>query len=59
MTPQFETFADFAAMGGHSAYVFGAWGLSISLIILLIVRAILTGRRQKDRLKALESDPSS
>jgi heme exporter protein CcmD len=56
MTPQFKSFADFAAMGGHSGYVFGAWGLSIGVIILLIVRAIATGRRQKERLKALDTD---
>ena len=54
MTPQFKTFAEFLAMGGHSEFVFGAWGLSVAVILVLIGRAIVTGRRQKARLTALE-----
>jgi heme exporter protein D len=54
MVPQFKTIAEFIAMGGHAGFVFGAWGLSIAVIAVLIRRAIVTGRAQKARLAALE-----
>ena len=54
MEPQFNSLADFLAMGGHSEFVFGAWGLSFAVIVGLIGRAVITGRRQKARLQALE-----
>jgi heme exporter protein D len=54
MAPQFHTFGEFTAMGGYAGFVFSAWGLSICVIAMLIGRAILTGRRQKARLDALE-----
>ena len=59
MVPQFKSFAEFVAMGGHSGFVFGAWGLSIAVIVLLIGRAIATGRHQKARLAMLEQDRGS
>jgi heme exporter protein D len=59
MVAQFKSFAEFAAMGGHAGFVFGAWGLSIVVIIALIARAIITGANQKARLAGLETkDPS-
>jgi heme exporter protein D len=56
MSPQFETFADFLHMGGHASFVFGAWGLSVAVILALIGRAIVTGKRQRTRLDALERE---
>jgi heme exporter protein D len=58
MVPQFQTFAEFTSMGGYAGFVFGAWGLSVSVIAVLIGRAVLTGRRQKARLDALELERS-
>lgn len=55
MVPQFKSFAEFAAMGGNASFVFGAWGLSLGVIGVLIGRAIITGHKQKARLAALES----
>jgi heme exporter protein CcmD len=55
MVPQFTSFAEFAAMGGNASFVFGAWGLSLGVIGILIGRAILSGQKQKARLAALES----
>jgi heme exporter protein CcmD len=54
MVPQFKSVAEFASMGGQSGFVFGAWGLSVAVIAVLIGRAIITGKRQKARLAALE-----
>jgi heme exporter protein D len=54
MAAQFHTLGEFTAMGGYAGFVFGAWGLSIGVIAILIGRAIVTGRRQKARLDALE-----
>lgn len=54
MEPQFKSLTDFLAMGGHSEFVFGAWGLSFAVIISLIARAVITGRHQKARLQVLE-----
>ena len=54
MEPQFNSLADFLAMGGHSEFVFGAWGLSFAVIVGLIARAVIAGRHQKARLQALE-----
>jgi heme exporter protein CcmD len=59
MVPQFKSVAEFWSMGGHGGFVFAAWGLSVAVILLLIGRAILTGRRQKARLAALETDRPS
>ncbi len=59
MVPQFKNLAEFASMGGHAGFVFGAWGLSIAVIALLIVRAFVAGRRQRARLNALEADTTS
>lgn len=56
MIPQFKTIAEFAAMGGHAGFVFGAWGLSIAVILILVGRALVVGRRQKARLAALEAE---
>lgn len=55
MTPQFKSFAEFAAMGGNASFVFGAWGLSVGVILILIGRAIVSGQKQKARLAALEA----
>jgi heme exporter protein D len=54
MAPQFHTLGEFTNMGGYAGFVFGAWGLSICVIAILIGRAILIGKRQKARLDALE-----
>jgi heme exporter protein D len=54
MAPQFQTLGEFTNMGGYAGFVFSAWGLSICVIAILIGRAILTGKRQKARLDALE-----
>jgi heme exporter protein CcmD len=43
-------------MGGNAAFVFGAWGLSIAVIAILIGRAIINGKNQKARLAALEQE---
>lgn len=59
MMPQFKNLTEFMAMGGHGGFVFGAWGLSIGVILVLIGRAIITGRRQKARLAALDHDRPS
>jgi heme exporter protein CcmD len=59
MEPQFKSFAEFLAMGGNSGFVFGAWGLSVGVILILIGRAVITGRHQKARLAALEKDAKS
>jgi heme exporter protein CcmD len=59
MVPQFNTFAEFVSMGGNGGFVFGAWGLSIAVIAVLIGRAIVSGRRQKTRVAALEKDLGS
>jgi heme exporter protein D len=56
MTPQFQSVSDFLNMGGHASFVFGAWGLSVAVISLLIGRAIITGKRQRARLDALERE---
>jgi heme exporter protein CcmD len=56
MAPQFKSFAEFANMGGNAAFVFGAWGLSIAVIAILIGRAIINGKNQKARLAALEQE---
>jgi heme exporter protein D len=56
MVPQFKSFAEFASMGGHAGFVFGAWGLSLAVIAILIGRAIVTGQKQKARLAALEAE---
>jgi heme exporter protein D len=54
MVAQFKSVAEFISMGGHAGFVFGAWGLSIAVIAILIGRAIITGKRQKARLHAVE-----
>lgn len=59
MVPQFSTFAEFLSMGGNGGFVFGAWGLSVAVILVLIGRAIVAGRRQRARVAALEKDLGS
>jgi heme exporter protein D len=54
MVSQFNSIGEFASMGGHAGFVFGAWGLSIAVIAILIGRAVITGKRQKARLSAIE-----
>jgi heme exporter protein D len=56
MTPQFASVSEFFAMGGYAGFVFGAWGLSLTVIAGLIVRAILAGQYQKARLEALRQE---
>jgi heme exporter protein D len=56
MKLQFSSLADFLLMGGHAGFVFGAWGLSALVIALLIGRAVVQGRKQKQRLANLERD---
>ena len=56
MTPQFANLSEFLAMGGYAGFVFGAWGLSLAVIAGLILRAILTGQREKARLEALRQE---
>jgi heme exporter protein CcmD len=59
MEPQFKSVSEFLAMGGNSGFVFGAWGLSVAVIVVLIGRAVRAGRQQKARLAALEKDAKS
>jgi heme exporter protein D len=56
MKSQFQSFADFLNMGGNAGFVFGAWGLSIAVIAVLIGRAIITGKRERARLDRLERE---
>jgi heme exporter protein CcmD len=56
MKPQFDSLAAFAAMGGHSGFVFGAWGLSLLVVIGLIITSTSKARKQKSRVEALERD---
>tara|TARA_R110000787_G_scaffold38998_14_gene97903 strand:- start:5921 stop:6103 length:183 start_codon:yes stop_codon:yes gene_type:complete len=37
MTFQFETMLEFLAMGGHGAYVWSAYAISIVVLIALVV----------------------
>jgi heme exporter protein CcmD len=55
MNPQFTSISDFLAMGGHPGFVFGAWGLTAGVILALVVRAIIAGRKAKARLNQLET----
>jgi heme exporter protein D len=56
MTAQFSTLSDFLGMGGYAGFVFGAWGLSFAVIVALIGRAIIFGKKQRTRLSALERE---
>lgn len=56
MTPQFANLSEFLAMGGYAGFVFGAWGLSVTVIAGLVLRAILTGQQEKARLEALRQE---
>jgi heme exporter protein D len=55
MTPQFDSFAAFVAMGGHAPYVWGAWGLSALVIAGLVVSVISSQRHWKTRLARMEA----
>jgi heme exporter protein D len=41
----FASFADFLAMGGHGAYVWGGYGLCLALLALNVVLPLLARRR--------------
>ena len=55
MTPQFSSFAAFLEMGGHPGFVFGAWGLTAAVILGLVARAIVNGRRAKARFEKMRA----
>lgn len=52
MSPQFDSLAEFAAMGGHGAYVWGVYGVAAVLMTWLVVRPL---RRRAQLLAALRS----
>ena len=54
MKPQFSNFADFLNMGGHSGYVFSAFGISIALIIGLTIMGFVNAQKANARLETLE-----
>ncbi|MEY2864401.1 MAG: hypothetical protein RLY58_2108 [Pseudomonadota bacterium] len=45
MTPAFDSFSAFVAMGHHGAYVWSAWGLTLLCVLALIVDARARRRR--------------
>lgn len=54
MKPQFANLQDFLNMGGHSGYVFSAFGISIALIIGLTIMGFVNAQKANYRLKSLE-----
>jgi heme exporter protein D len=54
MSPQFQSVADFLAMGGHAFFVWAAWGLSAATILALAVRAGLAQAHWRARMEAAE-----
>ena len=38
---QFDTIAEFFAMGGHATYVWGAYGVSLLLMVWLVARPLV------------------
>lgn len=54
MKPQFANLQDFLNMGGHSGYVFSAFGISIALIIGLTIMGFVNSKKANARLKSLE-----
>ncbi len=54
MKPQFANLQDFLNMGGHSGYVFSAFGISIALIIGLTIMGFVNAKKANERLKSLE-----
>lgn len=55
LTPQFASLDAFLAMGGHAPYVWGAWGLTVVVISLLVVAVVTSQRHWKRRLAQLEA----
>lgn len=54
MKPQFQTFSDFILMGGYAPYVWLAWGLSLSVILILTVYSIIVLNRTKANFASIE-----
>lgn len=52
MSPEFDSLAEFAAMGGHGAYVWGVYGVAAVLMTWLVARPL---RRRAQLLAALRS----
>ena len=50
MSPQFDSLAAFAVMGGHGAYVWGVYGVAAVVMTWLVVRPV---RRRAQLLAAL------
>ena len=50
MSPQFDSLAAFAVMGGHGAYVWGVYGVAAVVMTWLVVRPV---RRRTQLLAAL------
>lgn len=48
---QFSTFADFIAMGGHGFYVWLSYGVSITLLVLLVFLSI---KKNKDIIHQIQ-----
>lgn len=48
--------SEFFAMGGHAAFIWPAWGLSVLALAGLAGFAVLERRRAQTRLRRLEKD---
>lgn len=62
MNAQFETFAEFLAMGGHALYVWLAYGATALVLLGSFLMLRSARKRQMERLRwlaaASEADPA-
>ena len=50
---QFENIAEFFAMGGHATYVWGAYGVTLVVMVWLVLRPLV---RRSGILKSLQKN---
>jgi len=52
----FESWAEFAAMGGYAPYVFGAYGITIAVGLGLVIHSLMQQSRWRQKQSQLQAD---
>jgi len=52
----FESWAEFAAMGGYAPYVFGAYGITIAVGLGLVIHSLMQQSRWRQKQSQLHAD---
>ena len=56
---QFDSFSDAIAMGGHGPYVWGAYAITLVVVMIILVRPIMATRQLRGEIRRASARQSA